>query len=40
VPGCTCMHPCMERHEGTCEGGVRDRAAQSHAWVAGISFCG
>jgi hypothetical protein len=25
------MHPCMERHEGTCEGEVRDRAAQSHA---------
>ena len=37
--GCTCMHPCMERPEGTCEGGVRDRAGQSsHAGVGGISF--
>ena len=36
--GCTCMHPCMERPEGTCEGGARDRARQSHAGVGGISF--
>ena len=36
---CTCMHPCMERPEGTCEGGARDRAGQSsHAEVGGISF--
>jgi hypothetical protein len=31
APGCTCMHPCMKKHEGTCGGGVRDRAAQSLA---------
>ena len=33
------MHPCMERSEGTYEGGARDRAGQSsHAGVGGISF--
>jgi len=37
--GCMCMHPCIERPEGTCEGGVRDRAGQSsHVGVGGISF--
>ena len=37
--GCTCMHPCMERPEGTCEGGARDRAGQSsHVGVGGIPF--
>ena len=37
--GCTCMHPCMERPEGTCEGGAQDRAEQSnHVGVGGIFF--
>ena len=37
--GCTCIHPCKERPEGTCEGGVRDRAGQSsHVGVGGIPF--
>ena len=37
--GCTCMHPCMERPEGTYEVEARDRAGQSsYAGVGGISF--